>query len=65
MSGASFAAATQTSGLLKGLLKGHSKAENVKFVLEHEAELQKPKQEIKGLQKWQRPVGGCRGGRKR
>jgi hypothetical protein len=50
MLGASFAASLQKSGMLKELPK-EVNAENVKFILEHEAELQKLQEEMKGLQK--------------
>jgi hypothetical protein len=50
MIGASFAAGMQKSGMLKELPK-EVNAENVKFILEHEAELQKLQQEFKGAEK--------------
>jgi hypothetical protein len=50
MIGASFAAGAQKAGLLKELPK-EVNPENVKFVLDHEAELQKLQQEMKGLER--------------
>jgi hypothetical protein len=50
MIGASFAAGMQKAGILKELPK-EVNADNVKFILEHEAELQKLQQEMKGLEK--------------
>jgi hypothetical protein len=50
MVGASLAAGMQKAGMLKELPK-EVNAENVKFILEHEAELQKLQQEMKGLEK--------------
>jgi len=47
MVSASFAAGMQKSGMLKELPKDVN-AENVKFIIEHEAELQKLQQEMKG-----------------
>jgi len=50
MVGASFAAGMQKSGMLKELPK-EVNADNVKFIIEHEAELQKLQQEMKGSEK--------------
>jgi len=50
MVSASFAAGMQKSGMLKELPKDVN-AENVKFIIEHEAELQKLQQEMKGSEK--------------
>ena len=50
MLGGSFAAGMQKAGMLKQLPKGVN-AENVKFILEHEAELQKLQAEMKGSEK--------------
>jgi hypothetical protein len=50
MVAASFAAGMQKSGMLKELPKDVN-ADNVKFIIEHEAELQKLQQEMKGSEK--------------
>jgi hypothetical protein len=50
MIGASFAAGMQKAGMLKELPK-EVNAENVKVILEHEAELQKLQEELKGSDK--------------
>jgi len=50
MVGAGFAAGMQKSGLLKELPK-EVNPDNVKFILEHEAELRQLQEEMKGLEK--------------
>lgn len=48
--GAGFAAGMQKAGMLKEIPKGVN-PDNVKFILEHEAELQQLQEEMKGLEK--------------
>jgi hypothetical protein len=50
MVGAAFAAGAQKAGMLKETPKGVN-PDNVKFIIEHEAELQKLQEDLKGLGK--------------